>query len=119
MFVAVAVAVAAVAVAVLLLLLLLLLILLLLLLLLLLRLLLLLVRCLLVLIILLVASDSAVSTELVLNFCTRSMVLCRFSAWATWALRKTSSCISHRYVEHFRHDLHGYERIFGGTSHVS
>ena len=39
-------------------------------------------------------SRTTMSNELVLNFCTRTMVLCRFSAGPTMVLRKRNSCIS-------------------------
>ena len=39
-------------------------------------------------------SRTTMSNELVLNFCTRTMVLCRFSAGPTMVLRKRNSCIN-------------------------
>ena len=39
-------------------------------------------------------SRTTMSNELVLNFCSRTMVLCRFSAGPTMVLRKRNSCIN-------------------------
>ena len=43
----------------------------------------------------------AMSNELVLNFFTKTMVLCRFSGGPTMVLRKTNSCLNHHHVDNF------------------
>ena len=40
------------------------------------------------------------SNDLVLSFCTKIMVLCRFSIAITMFLRKTNSCLNHHHVAH-------------------
>ena len=64
-------------------------------------------------------SRTTMSNELVLNFCTNNTVMCCSSAGPTMVLHKRNSYIIHHQVDTFRHDLHGYKRIFGDASRAS